>query len=111
MTESIVCQDPKNCQRTDHAGGAGGTLVHLPPDGVIVPGHFDHGVPSDANEPPAALSIPWPPDEATVEKVARAGYESVNYRHSHTWDDDAEPTRDRWRTVARAVLDALGGDR
>ena len=55
--------------------------------------------------------IPWPPDAATVERVARAGYKSVNYRHSHTWDDDAEPTRDRWRTVSRAVLDALGGDR
>jgi hypothetical protein len=25
----------------------GGTQVHLPADGVIVPGLFDHGVPTD----------------------------------------------------------------
>ena len=46
MSESIVCPDPANCPR-EHVGGMGGTPVHLPPDGVVVPGHFDHGVPSD----------------------------------------------------------------
>lgn len=45
---SIVCMDPNHCTRDDHAAGAGGTLVHLPPGGVIIPGLFDHGVPSDA---------------------------------------------------------------
>lgn len=44
--ESIVCMDPDNCAR-EHVGGMGGTPVHLPPDGKVVPGHFDHGVPSD----------------------------------------------------------------
>ncbi len=47
---SIVCQEPNTCTRTDHAAGAGGTLVHLPPGGVIIPGYFDHGVPTDAVE-------------------------------------------------------------
>lgn len=46
---SIVCPDPSNCDQV-HVGGAGGTPVHPPPDGVVVPGHFDHGVPSDVKE-------------------------------------------------------------
>lgn len=63
MSESIVCADPNNCDR-EHVGGMGGTPVHLPPDGVIVPGHFDHGVPSDATEqqPETALTLfHWSP--------------------------------------------------
>lgn len=46
---SIVCPDPNNCSR-EHVGGLGGTPVHLPSDGVVVPGHFDHGIPSDVQE-------------------------------------------------------------
>jgi hypothetical protein len=46
---SIVCHDYPNCD-LEHAGGMGGTPVHLPCDGVIVPGHFDNGVPSDVIE-------------------------------------------------------------
>lgn len=38
--ESIVCMDPNNCNR-EHVGGMGGTPVHLPPDGIVRPGHFD----------------------------------------------------------------------
>lgn len=53
-THSIVCPDPRNCPAglpdDQHVGGMGGTPVHLPPGGVVVPGHFDHGVPSDAQE-------------------------------------------------------------
>jgi hypothetical protein len=49
VSESIVCPDPSHCER-EHVGGMGGTPVHLPPDGVVVPGHFDHGVPSDVTE-------------------------------------------------------------
>lgn len=44
--EGVVCLDP-SCTR-EHVGGAGGTPCHLPPDGVVVPGLFDHGVPTDA---------------------------------------------------------------
>jgi hypothetical protein len=55
-TESIVCIDPNNCDR-EHVGGMGGTPVHLPPDGIVVPGHFDHGVPSDARDPKTGEAI------------------------------------------------------
>jgi hypothetical protein len=50
MSERVnyVCQNPNTCDRDDHCAGAGGTLMHLPPGGVIVPGLFDHGVPADA---------------------------------------------------------------
>jgi hypothetical protein len=54
MTGSIVCPDPNNCPDgipdDQHVGGMGGTPVHLPPDGIVVPGHFDHGIPSDVEE-------------------------------------------------------------
>jgi hypothetical protein len=48
---SIVCKDPNNCPDgipdDQHVGGMGGTPVHLPPGGKVVPGHIDHGIPSD----------------------------------------------------------------
>lgn len=50
---SSVCSgDPENCPDgvpyERHGAGAGGTLMHMPDDGKVVPGLFDHGVPSDA---------------------------------------------------------------
>lgn len=89
MAESIVCQDPNNCDR-EHVGGLGGTPVHLPPDGVVVPGHFDHGVPSDSRHLPfgramseretlaealaahtgCALGLPWDQDDVRATLAA-----------------------------------------
>lgn len=56
-------------------------------------------------EPPAALSIPWPPDEAVVEKVARTIADVA--------DAPLETEEDKGQAMilARAVLDALAGDR